>query len=334
MFIPRYWAEARLRHRIEGKQLTLQRWGWSNASQSHAQDMANQRVREAMDAAIANGGAPLFPKREPKVAYGGADGVPVREEIIEERECGVLTRNSYGALCLNVAQVMFVDVDDDVLLRASVKSVKMTLVLALFATAIASILWANSLPQALAWLVLGSLGGWAGLFWLWGAFHRARIARQGGAVGLLRQALRSKMHDAPQLELWRLYRTPKGARALAMHATFDPADPAVQALMDRLLADPVYATMCRVQQSFRARVSPKPWRMPGVERMRGPVWPVEGAALERRLAWVEEYNARKHEFASCAFVEQLGQAQPIMEAREVQSWHDELCQALSGKPLA
>ena len=334
MLIPRYWAEARLRHRSRGKQLTLQRWGWSSASQDQAQEMANRRVKEAMEAALANGGIPLRPKREPKVAYGGADGVPVREEILEERPSGVLTRNSYGAECLNVPDVMFVDIDNEILLRASARSVRATLLLATVMALIVAATWADGVLQGLGWWLVGSLGGWAGLFALWGLIHRAHVAHQGYAVGMVRTALKKQVNGDPQGGCWRVYRTPRGARVLAMHALFDPKSPATQALMRQLHADPVYATMCVVQGSFRARVSPKPWRIPGLERMRGPVWPVQGPALLRRSAWVAQYNARKDGFASCQFVEQLGQAAAQPAARDVQQWHDEQCQALSGKPLA
>jgi hypothetical protein len=48
MIIPKYWAEARLRDRVRGHQLTLRRFGWSDASQEDAQASAEIRVKEAL----------------------------------------------------------------------------------------------------------------------------------------------------------------------------------------------------------------------------------------------------------------------------------------------
>lgn len=111
MEIPRYWAEHREHRVIAGRRhVTLRRFGWSADSQELAQQHAVQRVAEAwanMDA----GRKPT--RREAKVAYAGADGLPIREEIISEHpEAGaIVTRNAYGARCLNVPDILFADVE-------------------------------------------------------------------------------------------------------------------------------------------------------------------------------------------------------------------------------
>jgi hypothetical protein len=51
MLIPHYWAEARLQHKAAGKQVTVRRWGWSDASQTDAQTLAEKRVQDAMQRA-------------------------------------------------------------------------------------------------------------------------------------------------------------------------------------------------------------------------------------------------------------------------------------------
>lgn len=50
-------------------------------------------------------------QREPLVPYTGADGVPIREENLAEHGSTVITRNSYGARCLNTPDVLFADID-------------------------------------------------------------------------------------------------------------------------------------------------------------------------------------------------------------------------------
>jgi len=95
MLIPEFWAESRARHRSKNRQITVRRFGWSEASQAEAQAMADQRVRESLDRLIAG---ESLTRREPKVPYGGADGLPIREEVVRRAGPDVLTRNSYGAI--------------------------------------------------------------------------------------------------------------------------------------------------------------------------------------------------------------------------------------------
>ena len=44
--------------------------------------------------------------REPRMPYNGAAGVPIREEIVGRHGETVITRNSYGARCLNMPNVL------------------------------------------------------------------------------------------------------------------------------------------------------------------------------------------------------------------------------------
>ncbi len=75
MIVPQFWAEGRIQERTAGKQLTVRRYGWSDESPLAAQAHADQRTREAFER-IAQG--EKLERREPKRAYNGADGVPIR----------------------------------------------------------------------------------------------------------------------------------------------------------------------------------------------------------------------------------------------------------------
>ena len=111
MEIPRYWAEHRDTRTVTGaRQVTLSRFGWSSTSQEDAQTQAASRVAEAWSR-WDTGRKPT--RRESKVAYSGSDGLPIREEIISEHPeaNAVVTRNGYGARCLNVQDILFANVD-------------------------------------------------------------------------------------------------------------------------------------------------------------------------------------------------------------------------------
>ena len=295
--------------------------------------------------------AAFWGKTEPKTPYNGAEGVPIREEIVAEHDPDVVTRNGYGALCLNTPDALFVDVDDATVRAMPRGSYRWVWAVAGLLALAWTTAWAMTDPHALAtcsaasaswlgfalrtvgqmvwrWVLLGVVLSWSASTWraLW-------VDRRGGALGAAQRTLERRQATHPH-ESWRLYRTPAGARALAMHDVFDPRSDATQTLMVELGTDPMYALMCRRQGCFRARVSPKPWRVPGLTRLRGGVWPLDGEALDRRQAWVNGYNALQGDYAACAWVADTGRAAAHPRTEAVRSLHDRLSQALSGKPLA
>jgi hypothetical protein len=59
---------------------------------------------------------------------------------------------------------------------------------------------------------------------------------------------------------WRVYRTAGGLRYLEVSRPFDPNSDETRKIMQSLYVDPLYLTLCRRQSTFRARLTPKPWR--------------------------------------------------------------------------
>lgn len=329
MLIPRFWAEARLQHRQNGKQTTLRRWGWSDDSQAHAQTHAQERVQGALQGLLA-GQSPQ--PREPRRAYNGAAGVPIREEIIDTQGSAVLTRNSYGALCLNTPNVLFADVD-----FAPVTSrgwLLATVVLQIMVV----LLCINAL-KAWGW------GGWSYACALLAAvvlgaasrlLHRSvHVALGITPEALARQRISQFMAAHPQWAL-RVYRTPAGLRLLATHRVFDPHDPEVAEFFAATRTDPVYAAMCRHQHCFRARVSAKPWRitLQASRRLPQGVWPTAPEYLPQRQQWVAAYEKAASAYAACVFESALGTGAMHMDVQPVVQWHDQLSAALQNKPLA
>ena len=291
MIVPNHWAEGRIRERIDGKQVTMRRFGWSDESQEAAQAHADERTREAMARFKAGETRARF---EYKRAYNGAEGVPIREEVLERHGTTVITRNGYGARCLNTPDVLFVDVDVP---EGSLRG------------------WLNGVLGPLLRLVAPSL---AEEPWV-------RTERR----------VRETLAARPR-ERWRIYRTPAGFRLLAVHRTFATDDPEVMSLFEALGADPVYRIMCARQHCFRARVSPKPWRI-GVEKHLGPAnatWPIKPTRMPQRQRWVEDYERRSRGYASCRFVGEVGDARPDPAAEVVQRLHDAMCGADRELPLA
>jgi hypothetical protein len=108
MIVPGHWAEARKTHRTAGRQWTVRRFGWSDLSEADALAMAGRRADEALQRIVAG---ETLERRERKLAYNGAVGVPIREEVLARHGPEVITRNAYGAHCLNTPRALFADID-------------------------------------------------------------------------------------------------------------------------------------------------------------------------------------------------------------------------------
>jgi len=316
MIVPRFWAEGRIQQKIAGKQVTVRRFGWSDASQAEAQANADLRAREAI-ARIARG--ETVARRDLKRAYNGSEGVPIREEIVERHGETVITRNSYGALCLNTPNVLFVDID--FVERPGARLIWSVIALLLVGAFLVGWFGHPGFGCFAAFLSLG--GGYLVAVLL----HRLAVRLRGGPEQLARSRIDRFVSRHPDWSL-RLYRTPAGLRILAMHRTFDPREAAVAECFQALGTDPVYARMCFRQNCFRARLSPKPWRI-GIGQHMKPVgvWPVDPEGLPERRRWIDAYERAAKNYAACRFIEAVGSTMVNPVAIEVQRMHDELCQA-------
>lgn len=321
MIIPKYWAEARLQHRERKRQITVRRFGWSDAGEVEAQAHADVRAREALQRLMAG---ERLPRRERRVAYNGADGMPIREEIVDRSGDTVITRNGYGALCLNTPNVLFADIDFAGHSRPSHVLISMVFVF----VAVAAALIAGLQASVVASLVMAFFASLLLAVPLAGVLRRLSVALQGGHERAGIRRIRRFLAAHPDWRV-RVYRTPAGLRLLALHRLFDPREPGIKACFDALGVDPLYARMCHNQNCFRARISPKPWRM-GLSRMRPPysaVWRPEHADLPARRQWIEVYEREASAYASCRYVETLGNGQPDPDADAVRQLHDAFCRA-------
>jgi hypothetical protein len=328
MRIPTYWAEARLQHRERRRTITLRRFGWSDIGDAEAQAHADARVREAMDRVLSG---ETLPRRERRVAYNGAEGVPIREEIVDRHGDSVITRTGYGALCLNTPDVLFADIDFAERSRPRHVLLAIVCVFAAVAAALIAVLQVSVVAALFVAFFASLLLGVP----LPGAMRKVGVALRGGRERVALERVRRFVAAHPDWRL-RVYRTPAGLRLLALHRRFDPREDAVRACFDALGVDPLYARMCLRQNCFRARVTPKPWRM-GLPRLHPPysaAWRPEHAALPARRAWVESYDREAQGYAACRYLETLGSGATDPDAESVCVLHDLLCQAERELPLA
>ena len=325
MIVPAYWAEARARERKGNRQVTVRRFGWSDVSQEDAQAMADTRAREALQRAMA--GEKLI-RREPKVPYNGAEGVPIREEIVERYGSMVVTRNAYGARCLNTPDVLFADVDTD----AGLPEWSLQII-ALASAAAGAVAWWRGTTLGMAAFIW--VATFIALAVLVTVLHNAMTGSVEQRARAARRRVAAFVAAHPGWAV-RIYRTPSGLRLMATHRKFRPNDPETLAFFDAVKVDRVYRAMCLNQQCFRARLTPKPWRI-GISAHMKPrpgVWPVAPERRAVRDAWIAKYEAASRGYAACRFVEAVGTGATHIDVEAVRRLHDDESKALQDLPTA
>lgn len=108
MKIPKYWAKSSQSVAApDGRRYALARWQWSDTSTQDAQQQAAAQIARLVQKVLAR-------EQLNRYSYGER---PLREEIAQVvtgragKGIAVITRNLYGALVLNTAGAMFIDID-------------------------------------------------------------------------------------------------------------------------------------------------------------------------------------------------------------------------------
>ena len=130
----------------------------------------------------------------------------------------------------------------------------------------------------------------------------------------------------------RLYRTKNGFRSLITTRTFDAISDETNRLLQDFGADPLYVKLCRAQECFRARLTPKPWRC-GVSQPTER-FPFENNESEsRHRNWIKKYEEAARPFTTCVLIGQFGSNAIHPDVDSVLRVHDQLACHGNG-PLA
>jgi hypothetical protein len=223
------------------------------------------------------------------------DRRPLREEILHEVRdddgtlVGVVTRSRSGPMVLNTARIMFIDID-----------------------------FPTSAPAARPSL-------WRQLF---GRRSAPRGSFALGCVAEERAVTAVRAWVAMQADFGlRMYRTAAGLRLLVTHAEIEPRDAAP--LLAALGADPRYAQLCAGQESYRARLTAKPWRI-GLPRFDASCQ-LDRRGQKRRDIWYARYEAASAQVAVCRFLGAVGKEDVLPSAGRIVAQHDRATRALEAQ---
>lgn len=163
--------------------------------------------------------------------------------------------------------------------------------------------------------------------------------------GAQRHDERRLMEEAARialLEVWqnrhpefafRVYRTAAGLRYLVSSMLVVADHPLIQDAFEHLKADAAYRQLCRSQKSYRARLTPKPWRC-AVARPPHRFPFATATQSDRAAAWVRDYEAKAKDFAVCLHLMNIGSAPVCGSAVPIIAEHDRVTRAMVGMPLA
>jgi hypothetical protein len=134
-------------------------------------------------------------------------------------------------------------------------------------------------------------------------------------------------------EGFRIYRTAAGFRILATTHQFVPGSQQSKRLMNIVGADAAFVDLCRIQKSFRARLTPKPWRC-GTQRPPNS-FPRKSAEERRRFAhWLAQYERACCDRATCQYLEHVGPTNTHGQIAPIIEVHDRETKALQPLELA
>jgi hypothetical protein len=131
----------------------------------------------------------------------------------------------------------------------------------------------------------------------------------------------------------RVYKTAAGYRAIVTSSAYDAASGPTEALLQQFDSDPLYVRLCRAQESFRARLTAKPWRcgvaLPPVS------FPFASSQEESQFRqWEAKYSAAARQYATCRYITGFGAGRVAPEFAELIQYHDKETNSATELPLA
>ncbi len=132
--------------------------------------------------------------------------------------------------------------------------------------------------------------------------------------------LRTFQAEHPQF-VFQVYETRAGLRFMVTNREIRPDGAEVELLFKTLQVDRLYTRLCRTQRCFRARLTPKPWRI-GLARP-AVRFPFSTELKQRSFNfWLAQYAAKSRNACAARRLEPIGEATLPDSVRRVVEIHD------------
>ncbi|MDA7923117.1 hypothetical protein N9B50_01415 [bacterium] len=167
-----------------------------------------------------------------------------------------------------------------------------------------------------------TLGFWGGLKTMFGNDSKESANAPKIDPGLL-EKIQNLCATDPQFGL-RLYKTKAGYRAAITNTSFEPGSFEANQLLERLGSDKLYVRLCERQSCFRARLTPKPWRI----KMSSPPtrFPFKTPNHKQWFeTWVADYEKASKAYSVCTPLGEFGNPQIADNVELILQVHDLYC---------
>ena len=132
---------------------------------------------------------------------------------------------------------------------------------------------------------------------------------------------------------FRVYKTFAGMRYICTSGQFDPTSKTVKAIFIRLNADQSYRALCKIQKCFRARLTPKPWRVIGLNGDRTCFRRMDFSNVsytEFRLSYLTAIEGH----STCQYQRSVGNPIAHPSCLQIIAFHDTRTKSSTALPLA
>jgi hypothetical protein len=130
-----------------------------------------------------------------------------------------------------------------------------------------------------------------------------------------------------------VYRTASGLRVFVTGVPEPTTSDQGTRILAELDTDPIYRELCRLNETFRARLTPKPWRLPGMKAPRGH-WPFADSGTSQRFErWLAAYQTATLGYSVCRRIASYGPPASIVESQII-GLHDDRTRVSASLPLA
>jgi hypothetical protein len=120
----------------------------------------------------------------------------------------------------------------------------------------------------------------------------------------------------------KVYETFAGLRVVVTNQIFENYSAPAKAIFLALGSDPLYVKLCEAQSCFRARLTPKPWRI-DIDRPRSRFPRQEQAELDEFASWVQKYEMASRSVSTLKLVSVFGRDFEHPDVAWVLAVHDQ-----------
>ncbi|WP_260260764.1 hypothetical protein [Vibrio intestinalis] len=120
---------------------------------------------------------------------------------------------------------------------------------------------------------------------------------------------------------FRVYETHSGVRFILTNKRYAPNDDVIKRLFEALHVDPLYSRLCQQQECYRARMTPKPWRL-NISRPTSRFPREDKSEQQAFQTWLSRYQSASSGYSVVKYMASFGSTRVDQETQIILDLHD------------